>query len=189
MKQVIHIFGAAGSGTSTLAAAFCKRTGFRHLDTDDFYWLPVDPPFTEKRDPKERVALISAAIDASENAVLSGSVVGWGDPLIPYFTLAVRLFTPTDVRLQRLKARESERFGARILPGGDMYEEQQAFYRWAAGYDTGGVEMRSKAMHDAWSQKLSCPLLTLDGTQPVEALVGAVLLALQRKEDPHVRQI
>ena len=49
--------------------------------------------------------------------------------------------------------------------------------------------MRSKAMHDAWSQKLSCPLLTLDGTQPVEALVDAVLLALQRKEEPDVRQI
>ena len=87
------------------------------------------------------------------------------------------------------KARESERFGARSLPGGDMYEEQQAFYRWAAGYDTGGVEMRSKAMHDAWSRKLSCPVLVLDGTQPVEALVDAVLSALQRKEEPDVRQI
>lgn len=59
----------------------------------------------------------------------------------------------------------------------------------AAGYETGGVEMRSKAMHDAWSRKLSCPVLVLDGTQPVESPVDAVLSALQRKEEPNVRQI
>ena len=42
----------------------------------------------------------------------------------------------------------------------------------AAGYDTGGVEMRSKAMHDAWSRKLSCPVLVLDGTQPRRGAFG-----------------
>ena len=35
--------------------------------------------------------------------------------------------------------------------------------------------MRSRAMHDLWQQKLSCPLLTLDGTRPVEELAQAVL--------------
>lgn len=182
MKQIIHIFGASGSGTSTLANAFCERTGYRHLDTDDVYWLPVDPPFSRKRDPEERVALLSAALDASANAVVSGSLVGWGDPLIPRFTLAVRLSAPTDVRLERIRAREYERFGARVLPGGDMYEEQQAFYRWAAGYDTGGVEMRSKAMHDAWSKKLLCPLLDLDGTQPVETLTEILIKVIEASE-------
>lgn len=171
MKQVVHIFGASGSGTSTLAKALCERTGFTHIESDDCLWLPTDPPFTTKRSPEERLAVMRQAIENAQSVVIAGSLVGWGDPLIPLFTLAVRL--------QRVKARELKRFGARILPGGDMYEEQLAFYRWAEGYDDGGVEMRSKAMHDAWQQRLLCPRLDLDGTQPVEALVNAVLSAME----------
>ena len=41
----IHILGASGSGTSTLAKAISLRHGHRFLDTDDFYWKPTDPPF------------------------------------------------------------------------------------------------------------------------------------------------
>ena len=179
MKQIIHIFGASGSGTSTLAKALCERTGFTQIESDDCLWLPTDPPFTTKRSPEERLSLMQRAIADAQSVVIAGSLVGWGDPLIPLFTLAVRLFTPTAVRLDRIKARESERFGARILPGGDMYEEQLAFYRWAEGYDDGGGEMRSRAMHDTWQQRLLCPRLDLDGTLPVETLVNAVLSAME----------
>jgi len=37
--------------------------------------------------------------------VLSGSLCGWGDPLIPEFELIVFLVVPTAVRLQRVRAR------------------------------------------------------------------------------------
>lgn len=179
MKQVVHIFGASGSGTSTLAKALCERTGFTHIESDDCLWLPTDPPFTTKRSPEERLAVMRRAIADAQSIVIAGSLVGWGDPLIPLFTLAVRLSAPTAVRLDRVKARELKRFGARILPGGDMYEEQLAFYRWAEGYDDGGIEMRSKAMHDAWQRRLLCPRLDLDGTLPVEMLADAVLKAME----------
>ena len=46
------------------------------------------------------------------------------------------------------------------------------------GYEDGPTTMRSRAMHDLWQQKLTCPLLTLDGTRPVEELVEAVLQVL-----------
>ena len=175
MKRVIHIFGASGSGTSTLGRAVADRAGFRFLDTDDYYWLPAEPMYTLKRPIPERLALMERDLDAAEDAVLSGSLVGWGDPLIPRFTLAVRLDTPTSVRMERLRQREYARFGDRILPGGDMYEQHQAFLAWAAAYDDGAPTMRSRAMHDLWQQKLSCSLLTLDGTRPVEELAEEVL--------------
>lgn len=178
MKHVIHIFGASGSGTSTLAQAIGDRTGFRWVDTDAYYWLPAEPAFTAKRPPEERLQLMAQAIDEAENAVVSGSLVGWGDPLMERFTLAVRLELPKDVRMDRLWRRELSRYGDRVLPGGDMYEQSQAFLAWAAAYEDGQPPLRSRAMHDAWQEKLACPLLILDSTRPVEELADAVLAAL-----------
>ena len=178
MKHLIHIFGASGSGTSTLARAICDRTGYVFLDSDDYLWAPTDPPFTTKRPSAERVTMLERDMEEAENAVLSGSLVGWGDPLIPRFTLAVRLVVPHDIRMERIKRRELDRHGDRILPRGDMYEIHQAFLQWAAAYDEGPATMRSRAMHDLWQQKLTCPLLTLDGTRSVEELAEAVLKAI-----------
>ena len=178
MKHVIHIFGASGSGTTTLGRAIADRTGYRFLDSDDYLWLPTDPQYTTKRPSEERLALLEGDIDASDGAVVSGSLVGWGDPLIPRFTLAVRLVVPHDERMARIERRELDRYGDRIRPGGDMYQIHRDFLQWAAGYEDGPATMRSRAMHDLWQQKLTCPLLTLDGTRPVEELVEAVLQAL-----------
>ena len=49
-KNLIHIFGASGSGTTTLAEKISRELGYFHLDTDDYFWLPTDPPFCRKRE-------------------------------------------------------------------------------------------------------------------------------------------
>lgn len=41
MKNVIHIFGASGAGTSTLGRKICAELGYRFMDTDDYFWLPI----------------------------------------------------------------------------------------------------------------------------------------------------
>ena len=163
MKQVIHIFGASGSGTSTLGRKICAELGYTFLDADDYFWMPTDPKYTTKRPAAERVALMRADILHAENAVVSGSIADWGNELIPLFTLAVRLETDTAVRLERLRQREKAAFGSRIEPGGDMYRIHTDFLNWAAAYDNGGVEMRSKAKHDEWQKQLHCKLLVLNG--------------------------
>lgn len=174
MKHVIHIFGASGSGTSTLGKALAGSMGLFFMDSDDYYWLPADVPFTAKRSPEDRVRLMQADIDSHSGAVISGSLTGWGDPLMPAFTLAIRLVTDTDTRLERIRQREYARFGERIRADGDMAQAHQAFLQWAAQYDTGDESMRSRRHHDLWQEKLACPLLTLDGTLPVEELVRMV---------------
>ena len=127
MKQVIHIYGASGSGTSTLGRKICEELGYFFMDTDDYFWMPTDPMFTTKRPVEERLEMMKKDIAEHDNVVISGSLVDWGDELIPQFTLAIRLFTDTEVRLQRLHEREGRKFGARIEEGGDMYEEHLAF--------------------------------------------------------------
>ena len=160
----IHIVGASGSGTTSLAAELAGRYGHRHLDTDDFYWLRTDPPFREKRPPEERLASLRTTFQEAKRWVLSGSLCGWGDPLIPEFELVVFLLVPTPVRLARLRAREIERYGRQaIAPGGALHEAHVEFLEWAGRYDTGDPEMRSRAMHEAWLAALPCSVVRLEG--------------------------
>jgi adenylate kinase family enzyme len=185
MFRRIHIFGASGSGTTTLGAAIATQHGHRHLDTDDFFWLPTDPPYREIRPRAERLTLLRAALAASPSWVLSGSLCGWGDPLIADFELAIFLLVSTETRMARLRAREAARYGeAAIAPGGPRRAESVEFLDWAARYDDGGPDMRSRAMHEAWLRRLVCPVLRLDGARPVTAL----LAALERVLSPSVRR-
>lgn len=164
MKNIIHIFGASGSGTSTLGRKISKELGYKFMDTDDYFWLPTDPKYTQKRPTDERLRLMKKDIEAAENVVISGSLTDWGDELIPLFTLAIRLVVDVDIRIERLRKREREQFGSRIDEGGDMYQNHREFIEWARAYDTGSVEMRSKAKHDEWQKLLTCEVLVLDGS-------------------------
>lgn len=168
MKNVIHIYGASGSGTSTLGRKISEELGYKFIDTDDYFWLPTNPQYTTKRSKEERIALMKKDILENENVVISGSLVDWGDELIPLFTLAIRLVTDTDIRIERLKTREKQKFGDRIIPDGDMYTNHMEFIEWARKYDTGSVNMRSKAKHDEWQKLLQCKQIVLNGADELE---------------------
>ncbi|MBW3587889.1 MAG: AAA family ATPase [Actinobacteria bacterium] len=168
----IHVFGASGAGTTNLGKLISHKYGHRHLDTDDFYWLPTDPPFREKRRPEQRLRLLDLAMGGSEKWVLSGSLVGWGDPLIPLFELVVFLYLDPDVRLARLRARELERYGPdAISVGGPLEEQHRAFMEWAAAYDTGGMEVRSRALHEAWMAQIPCPVVRMEARRSADDLL------------------
>ncbi|MFR2746779.1 MAG: hypothetical protein ACLTBB_07805 [Roseburia hominis] len=56
-------------------------------------------------------------LNSSPHWVLSGSVTGWYDELVSVFDLIVFVYVPTDIRMERLRRREAERYGDAILPG------------------------------------------------------------------------
>jgi adenylate kinase family enzyme len=177
MPHHIHILGASGSGTTTLGRALSARLGVPHFDSDDFFWVKNDPPYQTSRTVPERQAMLRAALDGAPSGwVVSGSLVKWGDAFIPRFDLVVFLTLPTEIRLARLRAREVSRYGdAAIAPGGWAHTMHKEFLEWAARYDSGGLEVRSLAMHEAWLAHVPCPVLRLDSRNPVDALVQAVL--------------
>jgi adenylate kinase family enzyme len=181
----LHILGASGSGTSTLAAALCARHGWKHVDTDDIFWLATDPPCAEIRPREERVTLMQAALDGARDWIVSGSMCGWGDVFIPRFDQVVFLVVPSEIRLKRLTAREAGRYGLEaIAPGGRNHEQFIEFMAWTAQYDDGAPTMRSRALHEEWLAKLPCPVLRLEGLQPAEQSVRAVEAALADNSPP-----
>ncbi len=167
--------GAAGSGVSTLGRALAQRIGGQHFDTDDFCWLPTDPPFRKQREISERLKLLGDALSGLDRWVLSGPLTGWGEALVPLLDLIVFLHAPTEVRLRRLQARERERYGDALDPGGEMHQQHQAFLAWATGYDEGYSEPRTLRTHEVWLSALSCPVLRLGGVLPTEEQVRQTL--------------
>lgn len=172
---IIHIYGDSGSGTSTLGKALQKQLHYTHLDTDDYYWEATNPPFTVKHPIDKRLSLLKRDLSQSSDIVISGSLCGWGDDLIPYFDLVIRLVAPTSLRIERLKHREFQEFKERILPGGDMAKEHTKFIQWASEYDDGDLSMRSKALHDSWENLIQVKHITLDSSLPVEKLIEDII--------------
>lgn len=161
MKQHIHIFGASGSGTTTIARILSGKLGFNHFDTDDYFWMPTDDPFTLERTVPERLRLLNDDLSSCDRWILSGSLAGWGDSLIPYFDLIVFVYVPQENRLERLRKREYERYGDRILPNGERHDQMNEFLEWAAAYDAGTRNGRSLPRHEAWLANLECPVLRI----------------------------
>ena len=49
-----------------------------------------------------------------------------------------------------------------------MYTHHMEFIEWARKYDTGSVNMRSKAKHDEWQKLLMCKQIVLNGADDLE---------------------
>lgn len=174
----IHITGASGSGTTTLGAALAARLACAHIDTDNYYWAPSDPPFQAPAPMPARLAALEDALEGHSSWVLSGSLMGWGDPLIPRFSLVVFLQVPPEVRLPRLKRREQGRYGERIAPDGPMADQHAAFMAWAAGYDDAAFTGRSLQRHLAWLDGIACPVVRIEGAPTHDESLAQVLAAL-----------
>jgi adenylate kinase family enzyme len=178
VSRHVLITGASGSGTTTLGAAVASELGVTHLDVDDFLWLPTDPPFMRRREPLERGAMFAKATLGVERWVLSGSLLRWGDELMPLFDLVVFLHIPQHVRLDRLAARERARYGAKIDPGGSQYESNLAFMASARGYETGETPVNNLANARAWLARLNCPIVEIEGDVALQESVETVLSAM-----------
>ncbi|MEQ1747393.1 MAG: AAA family ATPase [Saprospiraceae bacterium] len=175
MHHRTNIFGAPGAGTTTLAKALAQRLGCAFFDTDDYYWFTDDPlPYRRKRNPEHRLRLLRADLEQAGNCVVSGALLGWGDTLLPGFDAVVYRWLPTETRLERIRQRETARYGAeRIALGGDLHGVFEKFMLWAADYDQ-APETRQRGLlaEEAWLKNgCEAPVLRLTDDLPVPVLV------------------
>jgi len=161
VKTKIHIFGASGSGTTSIAKHICESIKYSHFDSDNYFWLSTSDPFTVERPQEERLHLMENDLSNSDRWILSGSLTGWGDALIPFFDLVVFVYVPQETRIERLKKREYERYGDDILFGGKRHEDNRAFLEWAASYDVGTRSGRSLSKHEKWLEQIKCQVIRI----------------------------
>ena len=172
--RTILIFGAAGSGSTTVARAIACHYGYHHIEVDEALFEPSDPPFLVRRSETETHAIVLQQLNTFESCVISGSIIGWGDSFKPNIDLVVFLHLPVEIRIDRIRRREEKRFGSRVAPGGDMYEQHFAFLDWVRAYELGAANVRSLAQHRAWLSDFKNPMIVINEPMSVEAILKQI---------------
>lgn len=171
----ILIFGASGSGTTTLSHKIAGRTTFSHLDADDYYWKITNPPFQEKVPLVERNRLLMNDFLDTKNVIVSGSILRWGEQWITAFDLAIFIRLDDTIRMERLLEREQQRYGDKLKTDKRVKEISDAFLDWASNYENLDFDSRSLKLHKSWLKQLTCPILELDGALGLEIKTSQVL--------------
>lgn len=174
----INIVGASGSGVTTLGEQLSRELNIPYFDSDHYYWEPSDPPFTVRRKPIERNAMLRQDLDQHKDSILGGSFMSWGDEWLTAFDFVVFLWIPPAIRIERLKKRELYRYGEIIYTDGERNKLFHEFIDWAAGYDSGIARGRTLQAHEEWLKKLNCPILEIRGDNSVENRVDRVMQAI-----------
>jgi len=164
--SVIVICGLNGSGKTTLGKALADELNYKFLNDEDYYFLESEIPFSESRTDEEAREYIISYIEKHKNVVLTATRGDLGDKINSLYDCVVYISAPVELRLSRIKNREVERFGARVLPGGDMYKKQNEFHEF--------VKTRTTEKIENWLKTISCKIIKLDGTKPVEYNVNKI---------------
>jgi len=175
----IHIMGASCAGSTTLGNALSQQLNYPYFDTDDFFWEQTDPPFTLKRNRDKRIQMLGEALVSHPDHIVGGSLVSWGDEWLTAFDLIAFLYVPPEIRLQRLKDREFERYGNVIFTNSDRIQAYQKFVDWATAYDTNAITGRTLQVHENWLNKITCPILEIKGDTTVPQRIDLILNKLQ----------
>ena len=173
----ILVCGLNGSGKSTLGRALAEALGYPFLDIEDLYFPKDDPNYlyASPRTDAEVGALLLDTVQRHQSFVLAAVRGNYGDAVLPYYTHAVLIDVPKEVRIQRVRNRSFQKFGARMLPGGDLYETEERFFQ--------KIFERPEDYAERWLSTLPIPVLRVDGTRPIQENISYIVSWL-REEVP-----
>lgn len=168
----ILVCGCNGSGKSTLGKALAQCLSHHFIDIEDLYFPKTNPDYLydSPRSRREVEPLLTAEIRGHERFVLAAVKADFGQGVPTFFQCAVFLQAPGEIWKERVRNRSFQKFGSRMLPGGDLYEREEQFFRMAAS--------RSEQDVQNWLHTLRCPVLCLDGTKPVEENIKLIVKGL-----------
>lgn len=159
MCHGIAIVGANGSGKTTLGKRLADLLGYKHMDVEDYYFNESVIPYANPRTAEEVQELMLADIKKYSHFVLSSVNCDFGSEINSFYNCVIYMKAPLDIRLKRVKQRSIDKFGNRVLIGGDMYEQEQIFFEF--------VLSRTMDKTDKWLQDIKCPVFYIDGTETI----------------------
>lgn len=174
MTGGIMLIGLNGSGKSTVCRELADRLNYKRMDVEDYYFTGSEIPYASSRTKDEVERLMLEEIHRYGSYVMASVKCNWSEQLLATCKLAVVLSAPREVRMERIRQREIERFGDRVLEDGDMYESQMRFRDFAMS--------RSEDEVNKYLHLLSCPVIEIDSTKPVKAITDEICEYLRTEE-------
>ena len=172
----ILICGLNGVGKSTVGRVLADRIGYRFIDIEDLYFSKDDPDYkyNDPRSKKEVTELLNKMIAENSRFIFAAVRGDYGDMFLGSLDCAVVIDVPKRIRLKRVYDRSYEKFGERLLPGGDLYEREKSFFA--------AVESRPDDYVTGWLENaVNCPVFHIDGTLPIEENVEKLAVALENE--------
>ena len=170
----IQICGLNGCGKSTLGRALAERMNFHFIDIENLYFsrTDTDDPYTNPKSRTEVERLLAEEVNKHPDFVLSAVKGDYGKHIIPMYNYVVVIEVPKEVRSQRVRNRSYQKFGNRILMGGDLHNHEEAFFQM--------VDSRREDYIADWLLKVNCPIIRVDGTKTIEENVEHILQLIYR---------
>ena len=158
----IQICGLNGCGKSTLGRALAEKIGFHFIDNENLYFArsQANDPYTNPRSQEEVERLLMNEVLEHPNFIFASVRGNYGKEIIPMYNYVVVIEVPKEIRSQRVRNRSFQKFGRRMLMGGDLHQQEEAFFRIA--------ESRHDDYVENWLQLVNCPIIRVDGTKKIE---------------------
>ena len=158
----ILICGLNGTGKSTLGRMLANRMEYEFIDNEDLFFPKADSSYTfsNPRSKEEVIQLLEEKISRNNQFVFAAVKGNYGDRLIASLDHIVLIEVPKQIRSKRVRDRSYQKFGDRILPGGDLYDTES---KWLSLTDS-----RPDTYVSDWLETVNCPVIRIDGTLPVE---------------------
>lgn len=172
MGMGIQICGLNGSGKSTLGKALAEKTGFHFIDNENLYFPQMNhqEAYKAPRSREEVEKLLAKEISLYPDYVFAAVKGDYAKGMIPAYDYVIWIEVPKSIRLQRVRNRSFLKFGSRMLPGGDLYEQEEAFFRM--------VDSRPDDYVETWLRTLSCPIIRVDGTKSIDKNVEFIIRSI-----------
>lgn len=169
----IIICGLNGAGKSSLGKVLAERLGYIFIDNEDLYFPKTDSSymFSNPRSKAEAEHILDSMISENNHFVYAAVKGEWGDNLSAALDCVILIEVPKEVRMQRVRNRSHQKFGDRILPGGDLYEKETAWFSY--------VESRPENYLSEWLEHIDCPIIRVDGTLPIQENVDHLLQSME----------
>ena len=168
----IQICGLNGSGKSTLGKALAERIGFHFIDNEYLFFAgrQVNEPYTNPRSQEEAERFLMNEVSEYPNFIFAAVKGDYGNEIIPMYNYVIVIDVPKEIRSRRVRNRSFQKFGERMLSGGDLYEQEEAFIKMA--------ESRKDEYVESWLRSLKCPVIRVDGTKSIDENVEHIVKAI-----------
>lgn len=174
MNRRIIICGGNGSGKSTLGKALAHVMGIKFMDNEDYYFPKRESGYKYDRalTREEFIPILQNDMEQEKDWIFASVKGNYGERIESMFTHAILIEVPKETRMQRVWNRSYNKFGDKILPGGELYEKEQKFFDMVKGRTNEDVE--------EWVSNLRCPVIRVDGTKPVKENVELLVAVLSK---------
>ncbi len=174
----ILICGLNGVGKSTIGKILAERMSYQFIDNEELYFPKTDKSyeFANPRSKDEVIRILEEKIEDNDKFIFAAVQGDYGEKLLGKIDNVVLIEVPKETRMERVKMRSAKKFGDRISDNGDLEQKENSWFE--------KVNSRPEDFVTKWLEKVTCPIIRIDGSAKVEENVSYLLSVLQEVEKP-----